>query len=153
MKTSEGFYPMKKKGSTPMHWIGNWLALPLSKAGDIHRKRIQEILICLLHFQSFLSWFSSPLLHEMLRLVAAGDFHTCAITADGKLHCFGSNDHGQCSVPKHLEHFIVSQPDAVSVRSWRYSDAFSMCLQSLKYWFPVSCALVARAVHFLVDTW
>lgn len=31
---------------------------------------------------------------RVARRVAAGDFHTCAITADGKLHCFGSNDHG-----------------------------------------------------------
>lgn len=46
---------------------------------------------------------------QLLRLVAAGDFHTCAITGDGKLHCFGCNAHGQCDVPKHLEHFVESQ--------------------------------------------
>ena len=31
---------------------------------------------------------------QAARLVAAGDFHTCAVTADGKLHCFGCNKHG-----------------------------------------------------------
>ena len=85
----------------------NWLAVRLSRTGDIHCKRIQEIL-CMFVFDHFHPC-CPPRYPEMLRLVAAGDFHTCAITSDGKLHCFGSNDHGQCNVPKHLEHFIVSQ--------------------------------------------
>jgi len=31
--------------------------------------------------------------------VAAGDRHTCALQADGKLVCFGDNRYGQCDVP------------------------------------------------------
>ena len=34
--------------------------------------------------------------------VAAGAFHTCVLLENGNVRCFGSNDHGQCSVPTEL---------------------------------------------------
>ena len=34
--------------------------------------------------------------------VAASESHTCAVTQDGQLHCFGRNGAGQCDVPEGL---------------------------------------------------
>ena len=34
--------------------------------------------------------------------VAVGAFHTCCLTEDGELHCWGGNDDGQCDVPEDL---------------------------------------------------
>ena len=34
--------------------------------------------------------------------VAAGAFHTCVLLENGSVRCFGSNNHGQCSVPTEL---------------------------------------------------
>mgnify|MGYP003328822184 CR=1 FL=1 len=37
-----------------------------------------------------------------IKRVAVGGNHTCAITADGCLFCFGSNEYSQCDVPPGL---------------------------------------------------
>lgn len=55
------------------------------------------------------------------RLVAAGEFHTCAVTAKGKLHCFGRNDYGQCNVPKDLENVIAARfAYTISIGCFKY---------------------------------
>ena len=40
------------------------------------------------------------------RFISAGLVHTCALTAEGRLVCFGSNGHGQCAVPGGLENVV-----------------------------------------------
>ncbi|CAE7890014.1 unnamed protein product [Symbiodinium sp. KB8] len=35
--------------------------------------------------------------------VSAGYDHTCAVTADGRLVCFGESRSGQCDVPEPLK--------------------------------------------------
>ena len=42
------------------------------------------------------------LVSKLQRPVAAGRHHTCAVTQDGQLHCFGDNFHGQCDVPTNV---------------------------------------------------
>ncbi|MXX81506.1 MAG: hypothetical protein F4Y69_10845 [Chloroflexi bacterium] len=34
--------------------------------------------------------------------VATGDNHTCAVTTEGEVHCWGSNSHGQSDIPMRL---------------------------------------------------
>ena len=34
--------------------------------------------------------------------VATGDNHTCAVTTEGEVHCWGSNSHGQSAIPMRL---------------------------------------------------
>ena len=53
----------------------------------------------------------TPLCSENIRLIAAGDFHTCAVSQTGQLRCFGSNSSGQCEHPKTLTEVIVARID------------------------------------------
>jgi len=32
-------------------------------------------------------------------IVSSGHFHTCAISVDSSLHCWGNNEYGQCNFP------------------------------------------------------
>ncbi len=54
-----------------------------------------------------LEFLSAPL-PRAGQAVAAGDWHTCALTAAGRLVCFGRNADGQCSVPEGLDEVLTS---------------------------------------------
>ncbi len=53
-----------------------------------------------------LEFLSRPPAH-VGQAVAAGSQHTCAVTAQGRLVCFGANGSGQCSVPEGLEDVVA----------------------------------------------
>jgi alpha-tubulin suppressor-like RCC1 family protein len=40
------------------------------------------------------------------KTIFSGLFHTAALTSEGKIVCWGFNNHGQCDVPENLENVI-----------------------------------------------
>ena len=49
--------------------------------------------------------------------VDAGFVHTCVVTVDGKLTCFGQNDHGQCYMPANLQSVVAENGIRIQLKS------------------------------------
>jgi len=81
-------------------------------------------LVCLLVSALFITSYFSTAPSEALPLerkvvieetLSAGDYHSCAVTVDGSVHCWGSNWYGQSKVPSDLG--VVTQVTAGGLHS------------------------------------
>jgi alpha-tubulin suppressor-like RCC1 family protein len=78
-----------------------------------------------------------------VKTVAAGNLHTCALTTEGDVYCWGANYHGQCGTKPSPE--LPVEPDA----NWQCFDAEKVALMDSFRVPPVKVELGNRTAERL----